>query len=228
MARVVAAVAAHTTDSRWPPMPDDVCAAGAPLLSMAAVSVVLMSDGEGLAVWAPTGLGRRGEELQFGLGEGPCVDAYRAGTPVLQADFSPLSSARWPAFGPAAAEAGIRAAFAFPLVFGEARLGVLDLYHDQPGMLSDTQLADAAALADVAAAAVLDVSTGTPPGAVPWQVEPIIDDRAVVHQATGMVSAQLNVGVVDALARLRAHAFASGRPLRAVAKDVVARRLRLG
>jgi hypothetical protein len=50
--------------------------------------------------------------------------------------------------------------------------------------------------------------------------------RAAVHQATGMVSVQLGVSMEVALLRLRAHAYASGRPLGEVAQDVVARRLR--
>lgn len=50
--------------------------------------------------------------------------------------------------------------------------------------------------------------------------------RAAVHQATGMVSVQLDVSMEIALLRLRAHAYASERALGDVAQDVVARRLR--
>jgi hypothetical protein len=48
----------------------------------------------------------------------------------------------------------------------------------------------------------------------------------VVHQATGMVSVQLEAGLEEAFARLRAYAFAVDRTVEAVADDVVARRLR--
>ena len=51
--------------------------------------------------------------------------------------------------------------------------------------------------------------------------------RFVVHQASGMVAAQLEIGVGEALVRLRAYAFANDRSLSEVAEDVVARRLRL-
>jgi hypothetical protein len=50
-------------------------------------------------------------------------------------------------------------------------------------------------------------------------------DRAEVHQATGMILAQLGVPAQDAFVRLRAHAFATCRPLGEVARDVVTRRL---
>lgn len=50
---------------------------------------------------------------------------------------------------------------------------------------------------------------------------------AVVHQAAGMVSAQLDITLADALVKLRAHAFSRERPLTDVATDIVARSLRL-
>ena len=50
--------------------------------------------------------------------------------------------------------------------------------------------------------------------------------RAEVHQASGMISVQLNVSLAEALVRLRAHAYAQERPIAEVAADVVARRLR--
>jgi AmiR/NasT family two-component response regulator len=51
-------------------------------------------------------------------------------------------------------------------------------------------------------------------------------DRIVIYQATGMIAAQLDDTVSDALARLRAAAFASGRPVYDIAQDVVERRVR--
>jgi AmiR/NasT family two-component response regulator len=50
--------------------------------------------------------------------------------------------------------------------------------------------------------------------------------RAEVHRAAGMVMAQAGVTIEDALVRLRAYAFSSGRSLTEVASDVVERRLR--
>jgi hypothetical protein len=52
------------------------------------------------------------------------------------------------------------------------------------------------------------------------------DSRPEIHQATGMISVQLGVGIAEAFSRLRARAFAQGRPLSELAADVVARRRR--
>ena len=51
------------------------------------------------------------EELQFTLGEGPCVDASVGGRPVLQPELRKTGPSRWPGFGPAAVDAGIEAMY---------------------------------------------------------------------------------------------------------------------
>jgi hypothetical protein len=166
------------------------------------------------------------EELQFALGEGPCVDAYQHDRPVLEPDLANPEIPRWVAFTPPAVEAGVRAIFGFPLRAGAVRLGALNVYCDRPGALSDEQHADALVMADVAAQALLIMQTGAPPGVLAVALQAGSNFQHVVHQASGMVSAQLDVSVAQALIRLRGYAFGHDRPLAEVAEDVVARRLR--
>ena len=124
-------------------------------------------------------------------------------------------------------EAGVRAVFAYPLRLGAIRLGVLVLYRDQPGALDGEQRAQGLVLADMASQVVLALQAGA--------AEDVLHDLlagepphwAEVHQATGMVSAQLGVSMDEAFVRLRAHAFAEHRALRDVARAVLARELRL-
>jgi len=167
------------------------------------------------------------EQLQFGLGEGPCVDAYHQDRPVLEPDLDEPSTPRWPAFAGPAVEAGVRAIFGFPLHVGAVRLGALNLYRDRPGPLTDEQHADALVVADVAAQVLLLLQADAPPGELAAELEAGADFQYVVHQASGMVAAQLDVSVGQALIRLRAHAFGNDRALAEVTQDVVARRLRL-
>jgi hypothetical protein len=166
------------------------------------------------------------EELQYTMGEGPCVDAYRQDRPVLEPDLANPAVSRWPGFTPRAVAAGARAVFGFPVQVGAVRVGALNLYGDQPGALSDDQHADALVMANVAARAVLDMQAQAPPGALAAELETGSDFHFVVHQAAGMISAQLEVSVTEALIRLRAYAFGTDRLLRDVAQDVIARRLR--
>lgn len=161
-------------------------------------------------------------ELQLTVGEGPCADASQTGGPVLVADLdSPAIQRRWPLFAPLAVEAGARALFAFPLCVGTIRVGILMLHHVEAKQLELAMLADSMAFAALVLRLLLDEQAGLPTtdGGLPLH-------NPQVHQATGMISAQLNVGMADAFARLRARAFADQRPLTELAVDVVARRLR--
>jgi GAF domain len=167
------------------------------------------------------------EELQYTLGEGPCVDAYRQKQVVTEPDLADPVTPRWAAFTPPALEAGVRAVFGFPMRSGTVGLGALNLYRHCPGPLSDGQHADALVLADLAARWVLEAQAGAPPDTVAEELETGADFHFVVHNAAGIVSVQLGVSVTEALIRLRGHAFSSDRLLAEVAQDVVARRLRL-
>ena len=96
------------------------------------------------------------EELQYTLGEGPCVDAYQQDQVVAEPDLADPVTRRWPAFTPPALQAGVRAVFGFPLRAGTVHLGALNLYRDAPGPLTGDQHADALVVADVAARWVLE------------------------------------------------------------------------
>ena len=130
------------------------------------------------------------------------------------------------AFAGPALDAGVRAVFGFPLHVGAVRFGALGLYCDRPGPLTVEQHADALVAADVATHAVLALQANAPSGQLAAELEAGSDFNYVVHQASGMVSAQLDVSVGQALIRLRAYAFGNERRLADVARDVVARTLR--
>lgn len=167
------------------------------------------------------------EELEFELGEGPCVEAFASGRPVLIPDLDDAPDPRWPMFAAAArSRTPARSAFAFPLQIGAIAVGILDLYRVEPGPLSSDELAAALLVADAALWLLLSVraGAGSDPGAEDgadltvggWPLV-LHRDHAVVYQATGMVIAQAEVKVEAALARLRAYAFARSRPLQDVA-----------
>ena len=167
------------------------------------------------------------EELQYTLGEGPCLDACQQDRVVAEPDLAAPVTRRWPAFTPPALQAGVRAIFGFPLRVGTAHLGALNLYRDVPGTLTGDQHADALVVADVAARWVLEAQAGAPPDTVAAELEVGADFHFAVHNAAGIVSVQEGISVTEALVRLRAFAFGSDRLLAEVARDVIARRLRM-
>jgi GAF domain/ANTAR domain len=207
-----------------------ICELCARLLGVngAGISMVTVTGNRGV-VCATDEVAARIEDLQFTLGEGACVEAVTGGVPVMVNDLhqsGDMAVERWPAFREGAAAAGVRALFALPLRIAGISVGALDLYRDRPGKLTTGQFSAALTAAEAAAAALLQLGTGhansfadDPDGRAAYQME--------VHQASGMVKVQAGVTIEEAFLVLRAHAFASGRPIADVAKDVVQRRLRL-
>lgn len=205
-----------------------LCAACVAVVGVTGAGITLMGDG------GPRGSlgvsdGTIGvvEELQFTLGEGPCIDAFRSRRPVREPDLADPQTERWPAFSGPAVQAGVRAVFGFPLQVGAARIGALNLYCDEPGDLGDQQFVDALEMADVVTQTIFMLQAGAAPRELALEIEALHRFRAVVHQASGMLSAQLGISTTDALARLRAYAFASERPINDIAREVVLRQLRL-
>ncbi|GIE36645.1 GAF domain-containing protein [Actinoplanes italicus] len=197
-----------------------MCADATVALSATGVGVSVMSGGDGHRMCTASDPAiERIEELQFTFGEGPCIDAFASSRPVLVSDFDETVMRRWPVYGPAVQESGIRAVFAFPLQVGAVRLGVLDVFRTRPGQLSRDQIGWAVTFADRAVATLLD-------GKDDNDLDGVVEHYAHLYQAQGMVMVQLGVSLAEAMVRLRAYAYAEDRPLSEVATDVVTRRLR--
>lgn len=205
---------------------DRVCVACARVPPVTGAGIILSAGGE-----IRTSLGKSDpvegviEEAQFTYGEGPCVDAARHSAPVHEPDLAGSGLIRWPIFAARAVEAGVAAVFALPLQVGATYLGAMNFYRDRPGPLSHQQITDVLAIAELVAHAVIGLQAAAPPGAL----APALADvpfRAQVHQATGMISAQLDVGMAEALVRLRGVAYTEDRPIDEVAGRVLTGTLR--
>ena len=167
---------------------------------------------------------------QFTLGEGPSVVAMRTGSPVLVPDLA-AEAPRMPmlAADPVAQDVG--AIFAFPLRVGGALVGTMTGSRAAPGPLTEEQYTDGLIVATLATIALLQREAGATLGRIVVDFEPLDDPTAALHDivqiAAGMVSELLGVTIVEALVRMRAHAFASDATLLGIARRIVAGELRL-
>ncbi len=204
-----------------------LCLALARSLPASGVAVTLVVDHRPDAVVAASdGTSERLVEVQLTVGDGPSLDAAAARRPVLEPDLAGVGAGRWPAFGSAAQDAGVRAVFAFPMQVGAARLGVLEIYRDTSGSLTREQLLDSLAFTQAALDAVLDGHDRS--ASQDGTLDEAMTRNAVLYQAQGMVMAQLGVTLVEALSLIRAHAFSHDQRLGDVARDILAGRISLG
>ncbi len=194
-----------------------LCRAATRSLPAMGVGVSLMSDtGNHVSYAASSPACEQFEELQFTMGEGPCMDAFASRKPVLTSDLAEVAG-RWPGYATAIQDHGVRAVYAFPLQIGAARLGALDIYRALVGGLSASELAMAFAFAEVAMGKLLDAQDGSTNS---FQQE-AAGNRFELYQAQGMVMVQLGVDLTEAMARLRAYAYAQDSRLADVADAVV-------
>lgn len=212
------------------PAPDadtDLCSRFVEFLPVTGASISVFDEaGNQSTICASDDTAARLEELQFELGEGPHWEALRTGRLVLVPDLHSESPSRWPMFSEAALQIAVGAVFAFPLTMGAVTIGVVDVYSSKPGRLSESTVSTAINLAGSVTlpAARLAIRSADRDDACAT-VGTASELRRDVHQATGMILAQMNVSATEAFVLLRAHAFSNGRSVQEIAQDVVARRL---
>jgi hypothetical protein len=212
---------------------DRLCEACVTLLGIDAAAVSMVFDGANIGtLGASDATARAYDEEQFTHGEGPCLDAVAHRQPVTVVDLAAPGEDRWPAYGPAMLARHIRGVYAMPIALAGEYVGALDVFQAKPGTLSVEQVTGVGVAAELAQIPLLDLLDQNldegvgKPGSDAW-TELNALTRAEVSQATGMLMAQLNIEAPTALVRLRAHAYATGRSATEVARDIVARRLRL-
>jgi hypothetical protein len=212
---------------------DRLCVACVELLHVDGAAISLTYEGTTRGTFGSSGeLSRRLDEFQFTFGEGPCLDAVSSEQPVLVADLRDPGEHRWPGYTGAVLGAGVQSVFALPVRLASSCVGALDLFRNAARPLSDTALAGGIVAAELAALPLLDLmaSDAAGPDAAEGgagfeQLATL--ERVEIYQATGMIMGQLNVDPVQALVRLRAHAFAHDMTASDVAWQIIERRLRL-
>ncbi|MEW2544217.1 GAF and ANTAR domain-containing protein [Streptomyces sp. NPDC047002] len=218
-------------------LPARLCRACVELLDVTGASVSLDAGGGARTTWwSSDEVAGRLAEAQYTLGDGPCGAALRMCAPVLAPDLAQGPDAhRWPVFAHCAVRLGVRAVFTLPLGSEAAAIGTLDLYRSRPGPLSEHDLALAFPAADAITDALVLLSSSSPAGrraadgldTLEWLREAETQHEEV-HHATGMLMVRWGVPADEALARLRAHAFAQGTTVTQAARAVVEKRDGLG
>ncbi|BBZ79511.1 transcriptional regulator [Mycolicibacterium anyangense] len=192
----------------------------AELLDVASAGFLLADPLQRLHLLAATSEQTRELELfQLQAEEGPCIECYRTGEPVLVADVREYSQ-RWPQFVPAAVEAGFTAVHAVPMRAAGSVLGALGLFSTRPGELNDADRLVGQTLAHIACVAVLQEHPPTPVTVVS-PLRSALAARVLVEQAKGFLSEMLNVSVDQAFRILRTYSRARGEHLTDVARRLI-------
>ena len=150
--------------------------------------------------------------------DGPCIDAYRTGEPVLSQDLA-TAAQRWPRFTPAAVAAGFRSVSAIPMRLRGTTIGALNLFRTDSSPLGDADVSAAQAFADVATIAILQHQASLDARTVNTQLNHALNSRVLIEQAKGMLAERAAIDVDEAFRWLRGHARRHNLRLAALAQD---------
>jgi len=184
-----------------------------PGVELAGISV-LRPQGVLETVAATDALVLQVDQLQYDLGEGPCVEAAR--DRVGQRTGNIVVDHRWPRYGPRAAELGLCSQMAVPLYVEDDQLGALNLYASRPDAFDENTIYVASLFATHAA-----LSMGRT--MVEDQLKEALDTRKLIHVAVGLVMERYQLDEVHAFSFLARVAETAGSRLVVVAQELVDR-----
>ncbi len=157
------------------------------------------------ATAASTESARLLELFELQADAGPCMDAFRTGAQVVNADLG-ASQERWPRFAEAAQATGFVSVHALPLRLRATIIGALNLFCARAGTLSDADVRTGQALADVATIGILAQRGLHQAELLTTQLQQALSSRVTIEQAKGVLSERRHITVDEAFALLRAYA----------------------
>lgn len=191
------------------------------LLDAAAAGLLLTDQQGSLHVMASSSEQTRLLELfQLHADQGPCLECFNTGEPVLISDLSEHAD-RWPAFVVEAQRQGFRSVHALPMRLRSETIGALNLFHTELGPLSDEDILVGKALADVATIGILQHRALARSEVLSGQLQIALNSRVIIEQAKGVLAERESLDVDHAFARLRSYARNHNLALVQVAREVI-------
>jgi GAF domain-containing protein len=191
------------------------------VLDVGAAGLMLVAPDGDLRVMASSSEAMRVLELfELQAHEGPCLDCYRSGRPVVNQDLATVNG-RWPRFAPEALAAGFRSVHALPMRLRGSVIGALNLFHAEAGEMTSPDVEAAQALADVATIAILQHRATLEAQVVNEQLLHALNSRVVIEQAKGMVAERAGLDMEQAFTALRTYARSHNMRLVDVAEAVI-------
>jgi len=191
------------------------------VLGLSGSGVTMAEDGRLRFVTAVSTASEELERSQEKWQAGPGRDAYETGEVVRVSDVR-LESVRWPEFAEAATTLNVAGVAGIPMRLADKVVGALNLYASQPRDWSDSDVAVASVLADVATSYVVNASKLRQQEQLSEQLQEALESRIVIEQAKGITAQQHAVSVDEAYQRMRRHARANNASMRVVAEAIVA------
>lgn len=199
------------------------------LITEAAVLAVNDAAGAGVSLLDTSGnrssaastspLVAQADALQYELGQGPCISAWASGSPVDIADVR--TDLRWPEWGMAAGDLGLRSCVSVPLLSGDLAFGAIKIYWDKPKAASHRLIHLLELLAAQASIFLVNVQERERAQMLSDQLKSTLAQRDAISTAKGIVMASLGMGSHDAMLHLMTRALNENRSMQEVAEEIL-------
>jgi hypothetical protein len=152
--------------------------------------------------------------------EGPCLDAYRTGSMVVNAVLTEDNDDRWPQFAPKARAAGFGAAHALPLRLRDQTIGALNLFSEGPH-IHEVDVALVQAMADIATIGLLNERIIHESHILTSQLQSALNSRVMVEQAKGVLAERTDLPMDQTFDIIRAYARDHSEKIAHVAREII-------
>lgn len=164
------------------------------------------------------------DDIQYGLGEGPCVSAVAQGRTVSSGNLG--GEPQWPHFGPRVGRLGVHSALSLPLVLPHQVLGALNMYAHGRDVFDEHAVAMGEAFSPHAAVSVHNAQLLDRAERLVAQLQQALTSRAEIDQALGVMMSRTGATAPEAFDKLRALSQARSVKLTEVAHDVLGEAVR--
>jgi GAF domain-containing protein len=159
------------------------------------------------------------DEIQYGRGQGPCLDSLHSGGAVLVADLA--TDERWPSYRSHALAHGVRSSLSLPLIVQGNVVGALNVYTHTAQDFTEAEVKHATAFASQTATALAIVLRHADQVKLEDQLREALASRAVIDQALGIVMAQRGCTATDAFVVLREASQHRNRKVQYIAAELI-------
>jgi transcriptional regulator with GAF, ATPase, and Fis domain len=191
------------------------------LLNADAAGIMLADHNGGLRVMASSTEEAHLLELyELQNNEGPCLDCFQTGLPVMRADVPAMRSA-WPAFTQELRQLSFQSAQALPMRLREETIGALNLFRTEPGPLSETDLGIGQAMAHLATVGLIKERALAASERLATQLQTALNSRVQLEQAKGVLAQRTGLPMDQAFQLMRTYARSHNRRLSDIAAPII-------
>ena len=159
------------------------------------------------------------DDVQYGIGEGPCITAAATGVTVRSGSLG--TDPMWPRFGPQVSALGVHSALSLPLIGSDGVLGAMNIYAHARDAFDDRAAELGELYAVPAAISVQNAQVLAQALELAGQLETAMVTRSVIDHAMGILMGRTGCTPAEAFVKLKTLSQNENRKLPDVAQRLL-------